>query len=255
VDEAVGLTRDVVEARLALVESEATGPRLPRDVAVLERQRPSLDTPPPGAEGNARWGEYVAYYEKRLRELEQGMGVEGPLRWASYERMWGWFTRGLAFERFMVNLLREDANLPRAQRRFLGDFDRPLVETNVGVKKQGTGLRYADVLVIEEGEFGGRPRRVETFSIKSRDFSGLEREAVKAQMMEDAREALRKYGKTLDIRRDSLQRFLREGRDVDVQRVRLVYEGGGLKPTKEKDLKSAVDATMSEVLGVEILFQ
>ncbi|WNG25739.1 hypothetical protein F0U62_18215 [Cystobacter fuscus] len=255
VDEEVGLTRDVVEARLALVESEAMGPRLPRDVGVLERQRPSLEAPPPGAEGNPRWREYVAYYEKRLGELEQGKAVEGPLRWASYERMWGWFTRGLAFERFMVNVLREDAKLPRAQRRFLGDFDRPRIETNVGVKKPNSGLCYADVLLIEENEFSGWPRRVETFSFKSRDFSGLEREAVKAQMMEDAREALRKYGETLDIRRDSLHRFLRESSDVPVQRVRLVYEGGGLKPKKAKDLKAAVDATMREVLRVEILFQ
>jgi hypothetical protein len=255
VDEEVGLTRDVVEARLALVESEAMGPRLSRDVAVLERQRPSMDAPPPGAEGHPRWGEYVAYYEKRVGELEQGKAVEGPLRWVSYERMWGGFTRGLAFERFMVNLLREDAKPPRAQRRFLGDFDKPRVEAYVGVKKQETGLRYADVLVIEEGELGGRPRRVETLSFKSRDLSGLKGSALDAQMIADAREALRKYGETLDIRRDSLQPLLREGREVPVQRVRLVYEGGALMPKQIDKLNAAVNAVKEEVPGVEVLFQ
>jgi|GEM_PF-4936211 len=60
--------------------------------------------------------------------------------------------RGLEFERTMVKMLRADAQLPRAERRFLGDFDKPRIETYVGVKKPGTGLRFADVLVIEEGE-------------------------------------------------------------------------------------------------------
>ncbi|WNG16176.1 hypothetical protein [Cystobacter fuscus] len=255
VDEEVGLTREVVEARLALVESEATGPRLPRDVAVLERQRPSLEAPPPGAEGNPRWGEYVAYYERRLGELGQGKAVEGPLRWASYERMWGGFTRGLAFERLMVNLLREDAKLPRAQRRFLGDFDKPRVEMQVGVRKLDSGLRYTDVLVIEEGALGGRPRRVETFSFKSRDLSGLKYKDLKAQIVTDAKEALTKYGETLNIRRGSLQSLFPGGSEVQVPRVRLIYEGGNLKPRDPDFMKRAVNETRQLVPGVEVLVQ
>ncbi|EPX57700.1 hypothetical protein D187_004720 [Cystobacter fuscus DSM 2262] len=255
VDEEVGLTRDVVEARLALVESEATGPRLPRDVVVLERQQPSLEAPPSGAEGNPRWREYVAYYERRVGELEQGKAVEGPLRWAAYERMWGGFTRGLAFERFMVNLLREDAKLPRAQRRFLGDFDRPRVEMQVGVRKLDSGLRYADVLVIEEGALGGRPRRVETFSFKSRDLSGLKYNDLKAQIVADAKEALKKYGETLNIRRGSLQSLFPGGSEVQVPRVRLIYEGGNLKPRDPDFLKRAVNETRQLVPGVEVLVQ
>jgi hypothetical protein len=255
VDEEAGLTRDVVEARLALVESEAMGPRLPRNVALLERRRPSLDAPPPGAEGNPRWSEYVTYYERRLGELEQGKAVEGPLRWASYERMWGGFTRGLAFERFMVNVLREDAKLPRVQRRFLGDFDRPRIETYVGVKKSATGLRYADVLVIEEGALGGRPRRVETFSFKSRDLSELKYEDLKAQIVTDAKEALTKYGETLNIRRGSLQSLFPEGSEVQVPRVRLIYEGGNLKPRDPDFMKRAMNETRQLVPGVEVLVQ
>ena len=255
VDEQVGLTREVVEARLALVELEATGPRLSRDVAVLRKQRPSVDVPPSGVEGNPRWAEYVAYYEKRLGEVERGTAAKGPLRWAPYEELRGWFARGLAFEHLMVRLLEADAALPRAQRRFLGDFVQPRIQRYVGVKKPDSGLRYADVLIIEEGELAGGAPRVETLSFKSRDLSGLESPALEAQLVADAREALQKYGGTLDIRRDSLRPLLRQGSQVPVQRVRLVYEGGQLLPENVDALKVAVDVTESKVQGVEVLFQ
>jgi hypothetical protein len=255
VDEAAGLTREVVEARLALVEWEVPGPRLPKDVAVLERQRPSPDAPPPGAEGNPRWGEYVAYYEKRVRELRQGKANQGPLRWTHYEQMWGWFTRGLAFERFMVALLEADAALPRAQSRFLGAFLQPRILRSVGVWKPESGLRYADGLVIEEGGPAGAPPRIETFSFKSRDFSGLEEKALKALMLEDAREALQKYGGTLNIRRPSLQSLLLGSDDVPVQRVRLVYDKGNPMPRNARILQESVEETESRVPGVEVLFQ
>ncbi|HYO67532.1 MAG TPA: hypothetical protein VEU33_15760 [Archangium sp.] len=255
VDEAAGLTREVVEARLALVELESPGPRLSRDVAMLEKQRPSLDKPPPGAEGNARWGEYVAYYEKRVRELQQGKATQGPLRWEHYERMWGWFARGLAFERFMVSLLEADAALPQAQRRFLGTFNKPRILRNVGVKKPESGLRYADVLIIEEGGPTGRTPRVETFSFKSRDLSDMNPNALRAQMLEDAKEALQKYGGTLDIRRDSLLPLLREGSQVPVQRVRLVYEGGELRPKDADVLNKTMNQLESKIPEVEVLVQ
>ncbi|WP_257461629.1 hypothetical protein [Archangium lipolyticum] len=255
VDEGAGLTREVVEARLAQVELESPGPRLPRNLAVLEKQRPSADAPPPGAKVSPLWPEYVAYYEKRLGELKQGTAVEGPLRWAPYELMRGWFDRGLAFERFMMTLLEADARLPRAERRFLGAFHEPRIHRYVGVKKPESGLRYADVLIIEEDGLAGGPPRVETFSFKSRNLSGLKYEALVAQMIADAREALGKYGGTLDIRRDSLQFLLRGGSKVPVQRVRLVYEGGQLKPKDVDALRKAVTATREEVPGVEVLFQ
>ncbi|HEX5751366.1 MAG TPA: hypothetical protein VFZ09_34395 [Archangium sp.] len=255
VDEGVGHTREVVEAKLAAAELEATGPRLPKDVAILEKHRPSLDAPPPEARGNPRWREYMEYYNERFREVEQGKASKGTLKWEGYEKLRGWFARGLAFERDMVKLLQEDALKPRAERLFLGDFDRPRLETQVGVRKPGTGLRFADVLVIEEGGIGGGPRRVEAFSFKSRDLSGLSERALNTQMIEDAREALQKYGETLDIRRDSLQSLFPEDGKVPVQRVRLVYEGGKLKPTDLNRLKRAVEATKGKVPGVEVLVE
>ncbi|HYO55896.1 hypothetical protein [Archangium sp.] len=190
-----------------------------------------------------------------LGEIKRGLEVEGPLRWEAYEIMRGGFARGLAFERLMVELLRADAALPRAVRRLLGDFDRPRIERCVGVWKPKSGLRFADVLIIEEGPFAGRFRRVETLSFKSRGFSGLGKDALRAQMIADASEALAYYGETLDIRRPSLQPLLREGSQVPVSRVRLVYEGGALRPTNATNLKAIVDATKKAVPEVEILFQ
>ncbi|HEX5751058.1 MAG TPA: hypothetical protein VFZ09_32830 [Archangium sp.] len=254
VDEGVGHTREVVEAKLAAVEWEATGPRLPTDTRVLKQHRPALDAPPPEVQGNPRWREYVDYYERRLSEVEQGKASKGPLRWEGYEQLRGWFARGLAFERDMVKLLREDAAKPRAERRFLGDFNKPRIETQVGVRKPGTGLRFADVLVIEEGALGGGPRRVETFSFKSRNLA-LPEEVLQAQMKADAREALRNYGETLDVRRDSLQPLLPGGSEVQVPRVRLIYEGGELMPKDANMLQRAVDATEGAVPGVEVVFQ
>jgi hypothetical protein len=123
------------------------------------------------------------------------------------------------------------------------------------MRKLDSGLRYADVLVIEEGALGGRPRRVETFSFKSRDLSGLKYEDLKAQIVTDAKEALTKYGETLDIRRGSLQSLFPESSEVPVQRVRLVYEGGKLRPKNVDDLGAAVNKAKKEVPGVEVLFQ
>jgi hypothetical protein len=252
VDERAGLTSEVVEAKLARVELDSAGSRLSGDVAVLRKHRPSLDTPLPSARGNPRWSEYVAYYEKRVAELEQGVAVKGPLEWAGYERMRGNFARGLAFERAFVELLRVDAALPRAMRRYLQDFHEPRIETYVGVRKEGTGLRFADVLVIEEGELVGPLPRVETFSFKSRNLSLLERIPLEAQMTADASEALRYYGETLNIRRPALELL---DKQVPVHRVRLIYEGGELKPRDSKRLGAAVNNAQGKVKGVEVLFQ
>jgi hypothetical protein len=51
VDEGVGHTREVVEAKLAAAELEATGPRLPTDTRVLKQHHPALDLPPPRGPG------------------------------------------------------------------------------------------------------------------------------------------------------------------------------------------------------------
>jgi hypothetical protein len=251
VDEAAGLSAEVVEAKLQQAELEAPGPRLPADVALLNKLHSMLTSPPPGVpEGYALWEDYRTYRQRRLTELERGKSTEGPLRWEAYERMRGLFARGLVFERAMVELLRADASLPLVKRQWLKGFNQPRIEVHVGVSKQGVpGIRYADVLVIEGRPPAGQPPRVETFSFKSRYLAPLDPEPRRDQIKADARAALAYYGGTLDIRRPSLKG------PVQVQRVRLVYEGGALLPEEPGDMKDAMNAVKKDVPGVEVLVQ
>jgi hypothetical protein len=251
VDEATGHTPEVVQAKLTLAELETLGPRLPAETALLKKLNATHDTPPPGVpEGYTLWSEYVSYRRTRLAELEQGRTAQGPLRWEGYERMRGAFARGLAFERSMVSALRADAALPQTQRRWLRDFLQPRIEVHVGVSKPGAaGIRYADVLIIEEFPPSSLPPRVETFSFKSRNLATLELDPLTAQLKADARTALNYYGETLDILRPSLRQR------VQVQRVRLVYEGGALKPKVPNQLRTAVEQARKEIALVEVLFQ
>ncbi|HLK99065.1 MAG TPA: hypothetical protein VK539_00695 [Myxococcaceae bacterium] len=251
VDEAAGYSAEVVEAKLRQAELEAPGPRLPADGVLLEKLRTTLDAPPPGVpEGYALWSEYVSYRQRRMAELEQGKATQGPLRWVAYERMRGAFARGLAFERAMVKVLREDADLPVAQRRWLQGFNQPLIEVHVGVSKPPVpGTRFADVLVIEQQPPAGQSARVETFSFKSRYLALLDGDDLATQMKMDARAALNYYGGTVDILRRSLKRR------AEVQHVRLIYEGGALLPKKREVLDEAMDTIKEEVRGVEVLVQ
>ncbi|WP_395841741.1 hypothetical protein [Cystobacter fuscus] len=72
----------------------------------------------------------------------------------------------------------------------------------------------------------------------------------------DLGRGLARAGKdALDIRRDSLRPLLRKGSKVSIQRIRLIYEGGELKPKNVADLDAAVREAESTVPGVEVLFQ
>ncbi|WAS89500.1 MULTISPECIES: hypothetical protein [unclassified Corallococcus] len=241
-----GVPPEVLEARLAQVEWEATGPRLSRDVSFLKNHPPERDAPR-GAEGHPLWTEYVSYREARLAELERGTPAKGPLRWEGYLDLRGQFIRGLMFERAMVARLRADAALPRAQRRWLQDFDQPRIETHVGMTK--ADLRFADALVIETKPPSGQPPRMETFSFKSRDLRSLVSKALLSQMKADATGALRYYGETVDIRRPGLEGMVR------IQKVHLIYEGNVFKPRNEQILESALNAAETAARGVEIQFQ
>src|SRR5215217_474768 len=169
---------------------------------------------------------------------------EGPLPWTIYQLVRERYARGLAFEREMVVLLEADAALPRAQRRWLKDFNQPRIETHVGVVK--ADLRFADVLVIEARPAPGQPPRVETFSFKSRDLTLLKEDALVAQMTADASNALRYSGGELNIVRKELRQ------KAEVQRVRLVYEGGVLKPRNLDVLRNVMRTAKEEIHGVEV---
>lgn len=243
-----GSALEAAKAKLLQAELEASGPRLPKDVEVLKGLAPELDAPPAGVErGAGLWRDYVSYRERRLQEIQSGADVKGPLKWSGYQEMFAHYARGMAFEKAMVTLLEKEAALPRAQRRWLGDFDQPRIETHVGVMK--SDLRFADVLVIEERPAPGTSPRVETFSFKSRDLSRFGFDALKAQMIDDASAALKYYGETLSIRRPVLEQT------AQIQRVRLIYEGGNLKPSDTKALRMALRESQNDVDGVEVSFR
>nr|WP_306440935.1 hypothetical protein [Myxococcus llanfairpwllgwyngyllgogerychwyrndrobwllllantysiliogogogochensis] len=245
--ESAGIPAEVAEAKFRQVEAEAGGARLSTDVAALKKHREALlRTAPPGADVHPLWLDYLSYLEKRAAEIEQGIASRGPLPWSCYQLVRERYARGLAFERDMVVILEADAALPRAQRRWLGDFEKPRIETHVGVAK--ADLRFVDVLVIEEGPAGGPTPRVETFSFKSREFLGLDGDALAAQVVEDARAALRYYGETLNIRRPGLEQT------VQIKRVRLIYEKTS-KPLNSDALDRAVNRAETRAKGVEVLFQ
>ncbi|MCY1047652.1 hypothetical protein OV208_40515 [Corallococcus sp. bb12-1] len=252
VHEAAGFEREAVEARWTQWEQEAPGRRLTSDVRELEKQRPSLEAPQPGAEAHSRWGDYVGYFERRVAELKQGAQAKGPLTWRDYHRLRGSFAKGMEFERAMVVKLRRDAALPRGQRKWLQGFNQPRIETHVGVAK--ADLRFADVLVIEMEPTVGQPPRVETFSFKSRDLRALETNGLEAQLKADASAALRYYGETLNIRRRTLQSEV-DGLEVQVQRVRLIYEGGAVYGEKFNKLNAAAERVRMHVKEVEISFE
>ncbi|QAT83444.1 hypothetical protein EJ065_1846 [Corallococcus coralloides] len=239
---------EAAKAKLFLAELESQGPRLPKDAKLLKQMAPKLEEPPPGVEkGAPLWQEYVAYRKRRLKEIQDGDAVKGPLKWEGYEGMRAYYARGMAFERTMIAILKEDAALPRAQRRWLGDFEQPRIETHVGVSK--VDLRYADVLVIEERPPAGQSPRVETFSFKSRALSSWGRDELTVQVNTDASNAMKYYGGTLKIVRDGMRQ------QASVNRVRLVYEGGELLPKERAMWDGAVNSAMRGVRGVEVLSQ
>ncbi|WP_181791129.1 hypothetical protein [Myxococcus llanfairpwllgwyngyllgogerychwyrndrobwllllantysiliogogogochensis] len=240
--------KESARAKLFQAELESSGPRLPKDVKLLKEMAPKLNEPPPGVEkGAPLWQEYVAYRQRRLKEIRDGDAVKGPLKWEGYGGMRAYYARGMAFERTMIAILEADAALPRAQRRWLGDFEQPRIETHVGVSK--VDLRYADVLVIEERPPPGQPPRVEAFSFKSRNLSRLDGEVLEVQVNTDASNAMKYYGGTLKILRDGMRQ------QANVKRVRLVYEGQELLPKERVMWDNAVDAAKSAVKGVEVLSQ
>nr|WP_217279266.1 hypothetical protein [Corallococcus exiguus] len=246
--EAAGLPAEVAEAKFKQLEAEFPGERLSMDVAELTSHREALRKAA-SVEVTAEplWADYVAYLETRAAELQQGIAEKGPLKWAGYQLLRDRYARGLTFERKMVAILEADAALPRAQRKWLRDFDQPRIETHVGVAK--VDIRFADVLVIEEGPTAGPMPRVETFSLKSRDLSQLTDKALRAQMIADASAALTYYGETLSILRTKIRQQAR------VLRVRLVYEGGALKPSKVDVLRESVGIAERKVKGVEVSFE
>lgn len=115
----------------------------------------------------------------------------------------------------------------------------------------GAGIRYADAAVIEQNVAPGQLPRVESFSMKSRDFTKATLEPLRAQVVADAEAAVQSYGGTADIRRPVLK--LR-GQGVPIVKVHLIYDAS-LKPPQDvfSDFSRVVEDLAK--LGVEVRFE
>jgi hypothetical protein len=246
-----GLAREEAAAlRASLTEAEAleSGARHPAKLEMLARYRPSVQEPPRGvATGDGRWMDYVAYWERRYEELAGtrprppgALPAKPPLAWEGYKSLLGRFQQAMEFQRDVARVLQQEARLPKAQRHWLRGLEEPLVTENVGLGHAGTVIpTYVDQLVVDEASLRpGRTPTVHSFSNKQRDFSAMSEEAALKQLKADAREALTKYGGSVEIRRPGHPLF---GRQVKVSRVHLVYDEQGVPPGLGDTLKTRAD--------------
>ncbi|MFL5355564.1 hypothetical protein [Archangium sp.] len=245
-----------LETHLAEAEALETGARHPAQLESLARYRPSLHEPPPGvAADNSRWVDYVAYWEQRYEELtgtrQRPPGAppaKPPLAWDSYRTFLGRFQRAMEFQREVARVLREQAKLAETQRHWLRGLENPIVTENVGLVHEGRAtLTYVDQLVVDEASLRpGRTPTVHCFSNKQRSFQSMSLQELRSQLRADAREALTKYGGTVEIRRPGHPLF---GRKVEVSRVHLVYDEKELTVDAKKLL-----VTEAKDLGIELHF-
>ncbi|HYO53903.1 hypothetical protein [Archangium sp.] len=241
-----------LEARMAEAEALEVGARLPAQLEVLARHRPSVNQPPRGvAADSVRWVDYVAYWERRYEELagtrQRPVGAppaKPPLAWDGYNTFLGRFQRALDFQRDVARALRREAGLAKGERHLLRGLEQPLVAENVGLAHEGhAALTYVDQLVLDEVSLRpGQPPVVHSFSNKQRDFKSLSKKETESQLDADMQEALTKYGSTVEIRRPGHPLF---GRKVTVSRVHLVYDEQGIPSTAREAL--AIRARKSNI--------
>jgi hypothetical protein len=234
--ETLGLNRalgaeeaSALEARLLEMEAKSPGTREAfsseelRSGQLAPRARPSQL---PG--DSSLWREFEAYRQRRFQEVRaQGRGGAGPLtvkppfRWEAYQQFREHFLACNQFETEVGGVLMKEVEQPAGSRRVLGGLQRPLIARHVGTKKSGSaGVRYPDYLVVDEAtlEEGSAPR-VESVSVKKRDFRNWSAQEVKLQVKADVQEALSQYGGWLEVRRFGHPLF---GQTVQVSKVHLV---------------------------------
>ena len=243
----------------------------------LERMKPLRDKPPTGVKSDSKlWQDYVTYYEDRLSCLKSGKsGVKPPLDWDAYSNFLGKFERGTEYQKGVLTGLRDEAKLakegklgPEQAKMFEGMAD-PVVESNVAVlEKSGktsvTGQpvhNFPDQVIVDGAELAsGKTPKITTVSNKSRQWpttlGGAETASVRAQVVEDATEALTKYGGDITFRRPEGPLKGLYNQTVKVDKVKLVYDA---KYAQTKELQQLIrDAAAGvEVNGqrVEVIFR
>lgn len=225
----------VVAARLAEAEALEPGPRHPARVEELARYRPLLSRPPSGvATDHPRWGQYVAYWERRYEELtgerpppSGGEEIKPPLTWKGYEALLSRFQRSLEFQRGVTQEMHQEARAAGGEKLLPQGMKRPLVADNLGLAHEDSeSITYSDQFVVDEATVGeDRTPNVHSYSDKQHDFTGKSPgDAVKVFKL-DYSEAKMKYGGTVEVRRRGHPLF---GKKVVVSRVHIVYDGTNL---------------------------
>jgi hypothetical protein len=262
--EALGLSRalsaeeaSALETRLLELETESTGKREAfssrelRGGTLAPKPRPSELS----AEDSLRWDEFETYRQRRFHEVRSqqldakgSLSVKPPLRWEDYRQLRNHFQSCYEFESKVGGILLQELELPAGSHRLLTDSRQPLLARHVGTTKTGQqGVRFPDYLAVDEAslEEGSVPR-VETISVKKRNFAKMNMNDVRAQVKTDTRQALDQYGGSLEVRRPGHPLY---GRSVRVSKVHLVYE------TKGVDSWKAVIQEVCDEAKVEVHFE
>lgn len=251
--EAQALQVKVQEAELTI-----GGGRYSGSLQALREARPVAERPPAGVMAEERvWKDYVAYYDKRLAELEavekagpgKGPAPLPPVTWPGYHKLYMLSLNSRIFQGKMTRSLWQDARLPEADRQWAKGMRSPYLSEQLGMKPRGSGkVFYADAALTDQATLKpGTTPRVYTFSIKQRDFMLTSPNEVFNQLRADCREALRKYGGTVEIRRPGHPLFSRE---VDVSKVYLIYDARLVPERLRADMENIANS-----LGVEVIFQ
>ncbi len=261
--ETLGLSRALgaeeataLEARLLEMEAKSLGKREAFNKAELRGGQLEARARPAGVpEQSALWAEFEAYRQQRFAEVRaQWRGGKGsltakpPLRWDAYQELREHFQRSIEFETKVGSVLLKEMEQAVAARRLLGDSQQPLLARRLGVKKPGQSeVRYPDYFAVDEATLraGGAPR-VDSFSVKKRDFSTQGKQEVESQVKADTKEALGHYGGHLEVRRPGHPLF---GQTVQVSNVHLVYDVRGVG-VWQKVIQQICDRA-----GVEVHFE
>jgi hypothetical protein len=237
--EALGLSRalsaeeaSALEARLLELEAESTGSR---EAFTAQELRSGSLTPKPrpsalSAEDALRWDEFEAYRQRRFHEVRaqqlgtrSSLSVKPPLRWEDYRQLRNHFQICYEFESKVGGILLRELELPAGSHRLLTGSRQTLLARHVGTTKTGQqGVRFPDYLAVDEATLKeGSTPRVETISVKKRNFAKMSENDVRTHVEADTRQAVGQYGGSLEVRRPGHPLY---GRSVRVSKVHLVYE-------------------------------
>jgi hypothetical protein len=235
-----------------LAEEAESARRHPAQLEQLLPLRPRLHQPPPGVSPDEPyWQRYVAYWERRYQEMlddsREGRPLpKPPVYYEFYGPLRLLFHNASVYEQGRAEALRQQTLLPAKERVYLTSMEHPRLEIHLGVRPRGAKKTFfVDQLGWDLS--GGLNPLVEVFSNKQRDFYRKTRNEATAQGEKDAREAVRKYGETIEVRRRGHPFF---GRMLNVSKVHLLYDKRMVPDLFQESIRRA-----AENLGVEVHFE